>query len=259
MSCMSDIAKRYLALTFLITWSCWGLRAMLCVAGVVDAGAPAVMPLFVLGGFGPTIAAFVVRPDARTRNGCAHFLLAGSRGSLGWLALLASLVLAAVTLGSDGLNPQIPLFVLPTLFVITTVAGGGNEELGWRGVLQPELETRLPYPVATLAVGVIWAAWHLPLWFTPQDPHLAMPYGTFALQAVLLSFWLAGLRRRGASLLWCAVLHGFLNTLLSAFLLRLGPDLAVGFLVVTAVSLWMGMSRAPAGADDEQGRPRPTA
>lgn len=237
---------RFLAVTFGITWLCWGLRAALALAGVASVTDPISLALFFVGGFGPTVSALVVRGDARTWGGFVSFLLAGTRRALGWLLLIVALTFGA---SSAGLNPGLPLPALPGALLAAVTVSGGNEELGWRGVLQPELERRLPYPVATLVVGSVWAVRHLPFWVTPGDSHAGFPFSLFAPLAVLLSFWLAGLRRRGGSVALCCVLHGVANTLLSLFLIQLNAVLVVGLLALTALSLWMGMGGGRSGAD----------
>lgn len=37
------------------------------------------------------------------------------------------------------------------------------EEFGWRGFLQARLQQTLPTWIAAICVGIMWAAWHLPL------------------------------------------------------------------------------------------------
>lgn len=237
---------RFLAVTFGITWLCWGLRAALALVGVASVTDPVSMALFFVGGFGPTVSALVVRGDARTWDGLVSFLFAGTYRAVGWLLLLVALVALTFGASSAGLNPGLPLSALPAALLAAVTVSGGNEELGWRGVLQPELERRLPYPVATLVVGATWAVWHLPFWVTPGDSHVGFPFALFATLAVLLSFWLAGLRRRGGSVALCCVLHGVANTLLSLFLIQLNAILVVGLLALTALSLWMGLGRRSA-------------
>ena len=233
------VISRYLGVAFGVTWVCWGLRAALATLGVADVTSV----LFFVGGFGPTIAALATSPETRAPAGLGAFLLGGTRRSAGWLALLAIGVVAVFGLTSAGLNPALPLVAVPgVLLAAVTVSGGLSEEPGWRGLLQPALERRLPYLTATLAVGAIWAVWHLPLWLTPGDSHLGFPFPLFAAQAILLSFWLAGLRRRGGSVLWCCVLHGLVNTVMSLFVLQLGVPLVAGLLALTALSVWMGVS-----------------
>lgn len=41
--------------------------------------------------------------------------------------------------------------------------GATAEEVGWRGVLQPALETALPRWSAGIVTGLIWSGWHLPV------------------------------------------------------------------------------------------------
>lgn len=46
--------------------------------------------------------------------------------------------------------------------VLGTFIGGGQEEFGWRGFAQPELQERYGGLNAALIVGVFWGLWHLP-------------------------------------------------------------------------------------------------
>jgi membrane protease YdiL (CAAX protease family) len=46
--------------------------------------------------------------------------------------------------------------------VIGTFLGGGQEEFGWRGFAQPELQARYGALRAAVVVGVFWGLWHLP-------------------------------------------------------------------------------------------------
>jgi membrane protease YdiL (CAAX protease family) len=52
---------------------------------------------------------------------------------------------------------MLPRFVFVFLFV------GLGEETGWRGFALPELQKRFSPLIASLVVGVFWAAWHIPL------------------------------------------------------------------------------------------------
>lgn len=70
----------------------------------------------------------------------AMVLGVGAQG-FGWFAtnLAVTLTLASLLLGA---------------------AGGLGEELGWRAVLQPEMERRFGPLRGSLAVGLVWAYWH---------------------------------------------------------------------------------------------------
>ena len=88
--------------------------------------------------------------------------------------------LAALGGGSVSYSPPAPLHLLFGFFLLNVFLFGGIEEFGWRGFLQPQFQERLSVLPASLAVGVLWWAWHLPLFlghpnFTP-DPLFIMYY-----------------------------------------------------------------------------------
>lgn len=56
-----------------------------------------------------------------------------------------------------------PLSILPALFFATLPPI--LEELGWRGYALDRLQTNRSALVASLLLGVVWAVWHLPLFF----------------------------------------------------------------------------------------------
>lgn len=55
----------------------------------------------------------------------------------------------------------LPIYAL--ILAVTLLIQGGNEEPGWRGFLQPELQTRFSPLVAAILVSFVWSLWHLPL------------------------------------------------------------------------------------------------
>jgi membrane protease YdiL (CAAX protease family) len=115
------------------------------------------------------------------------------------------------------------LVVGPTLNAI----GGLGEEVGWRGFVYKEL-LPLGFWRCSLVTGVLWAAWHVPLFFEGygdrQHP-LASALGMLAF-AILLAPLLHLLRQRSGSVVACSILHGTMSSsrLLSvAFVRDAGP------------------------------------
>jgi membrane protease YdiL (CAAX protease family) len=108
---------------------------------------------------------------------------------------------------------------------VNALLGAFGEELGWRGVLQPELERRFGPLRATLATGAIWAYWHLPAnlaGFNDAAHPLVSALLVFPLGVVGMSFGLAWITRRTRSVWPAAVAHGANNALNAAF--PVGPS-----------------------------------
>ncbi len=168
--------KIFFAVTFLFSWSCWGILVLLVRTGTMAYGQPGFMLLYMLGGLGPTFAAYaaVLATPAQSFLREFHSRLFRWRVSARWyvLALLLPLALGLAAVGAATLvDPDFPRgltvrpwYMIVPLFLIM-IAGGGLEELGWRGVAQPEMERTLRRLAAAVLVGLIWALWHLPLFF----------------------------------------------------------------------------------------------
>ena len=88
---------------------------------------------------------------------------------------------------------------------------GGLEELGWRGLLLPELSKKLNFPISALIVGVIWAVWHLPMFFIQGLSHYQSDFLEFTIQTVGLGLVLAWLFGRTKSIFICVLFHAFYN------------------------------------------------
>ncbi len=54
----------------------------------------------------------------------------------------------------------LPLYLLT--FSVTLLIQDGNEEIGWRGFMQPELQKIFNPLITALIVFVFWSLWHLP-------------------------------------------------------------------------------------------------
>lgn len=94
-------------------------------------------------------------------------------------------VIAALGGGSLRYSPPAPLHLLFAFLLLNVFLFGGIEEFGWRGFLQQQFQERFSVLGASLAVGILWWAWHLPLFlghpnFTP-DPGFLVFYTAFVL------------------------------------------------------------------------------
>jgi uncharacterized protein len=88
------------------------------------------------------------------------------------IILLATIVLPGALASFKTLAPLDPLPLLVSFPLVLIFGGALFEEGGWRGFALPRLQ-RLHGPlVGTLILGILWACWHLPLfwvtvWGTP--------------------------------------------------------------------------------------------
>lgn len=136
------------------------------------------------------------------------FVLFGMGG-----AILLTAYGVTAALFPDELAPPPAGVLVPLVlnFVVIFVVAGLGEELGWRGFVLPRLQGRLSPVRATLVVGLLWFAWHLPLRIGGED---WMPYlGLFLVLVVADSFiytWV--FNRTGGSVLLVALMHAAGNT-----------------------------------------------
>jgi len=76
---------------------------------------------------------------------------------------------------------------------------GGNEEPGWRGFALPRLLTKRNPLTASLILCIIWAAWHVPLFFLPEWGGAETSFIWFVANTVGLSFIMTWLYNRSRS------------------------------------------------------------
>lgn len=228
----------YLVITFAVTYTFWWGLALLTSLNIVNASQGVYTLMHVIGGFGPTIAAICVLPK-KTPKEILRFVFSGNKNSVWYLLLFCIIQGAVIGLSSLQINLQKPWYAALIVLLSATTIGGGNEELGWRGILQPELEKKLPFPIATLITGCIWMAWHIPLWFVVGASQQGMNYGLYCIYGLILSFWLATLYKKTNNVFSCVVFHGFSNLALSFFIIKVNWILAVGLIAALVFSIWL--------------------
>lgn len=169
----------FFTLVLAISWSVWVPMAAQKLAGKP---APTGSPLNALAVWAPALAAVLAYLFSGEKGGVDRLFsqLKSWRAGLAWY-LAALLYPAAVWFAALGIDillgniypvnpfaigrmfrPEQSYMVLVALvFVLPNTLG---EELGWRGFALPEL-LRLCSPLAaSLVLGALWAAWHLPMW-----------------------------------------------------------------------------------------------
>ena len=110
------------------------------------------------------------------------------------------------------------IWVFPPYVLAMILLGGGQEELGWRGYILDFLEQRLGAWLGNLVLGMIWAFWHLPLFFISGTGQSFMPFTGFILLMIGYSYIFAWVRHSsGKRTLAGLVTHGWANAFVPLF------------------------------------------
>jgi uncharacterized protein len=252
----------YFAIAYAGSWLVWAMYVLsLDGTGLLPFHAPASFLVIIgLGTFtGPTVAAFTVTALAEGRAGVDRLFarIVQWRVGIAWYLFVFLGLPAIETLGAIAvpgvLTSFTPIDWLPELaatavfFVYPALlAGPLGEEIGWRGFALPHMQGLYGPVKASLILGLLWAFWHSPIWFSGQwaEPTLAN-VATYVFWIVAVTFiftWV--FNNTQGSVLIAILLHGtmdvFPNTLLlphlpaaatmtSAGVLALYCGLALGF------------------------------
>jgi membrane protease YdiL (CAAX protease family) len=105
--------------------------------------------------------------------------------------------------------------------VLVSFLGAAGEEIGWRGLLVPELTQWMGFRRAALVSGVIWGLWHVPLIVTGPYSQSGTPrwfqVGCFLLMVIFVAIAFAWLRMRSHSVWPTIMFHAAHNAFIQAF------------------------------------------
>ncbi len=238
----------YLLVTFGIAWLIW-LPLLIAEYLQLSLSVPSIV-FITLGSFAPSIVALFI--TWRYAGGTALRQLLGRvlvwRISPAWYALAivspAIVMLLAISghILLGGTMPDYAPFgarwlVVPVNLVLVFLIGGPlGEEFGWRGVVLPALEARFRPPWDSLILGIIWTAWHLPLFFISASAQHSLPFWLFALLTMplcILITWVYHCSKE--SLLLVMLFHAAVNTW--SGVLKISPEAAGSARPLTLVVL----------------------
>lgn len=112
------------------------------------------------------------------------------------------------------------LIIAATAGMVSSCATALGEEIGWRGLLVPELAKRFSFTTTALVSGVIWALWHYPgiLFADYNNAGVSPGFGLlcFTIMVIGTSFAFAWLRLKSGSLWPAVILHASHNLFIQA-------------------------------------------
>jgi membrane protease YdiL (CAAX protease family) len=236
----------YSVLTYAISWGFWLVWARTTFPVLVDTA------LFVLGASGSFFAALVlVRLEGRgVRAWLGSVLQVRVDARYYALALVLPVVIVVVAATVhvwvfDGrLTPELlpGSGEYPIILLYVLLFGGGQEEPGWRGYVLPRLQEEYSALTAALAIGFVWALWHLPLFFLPGTIQSELTLWLYVPQVVALSVVLTWITNAtGGSVLPGALLHAGANTVVNYYppggVASAVAPLGFGLLAATAIGI----------------------
>ncbi len=207
----------YFILVFAVSWSLWFaanaatgpvVRSILIYTGVFTPGIVA-LALTRLH-HGPSgvqrLLGRLVTFDVRARwFAFALFFMAAVK-------LLVALIARVVT-GSWPVFGNEPVPGMFVAAIVATVIGGQiGEELGWRGYALPRLARPMGLGAASIVLGVIWATWHIPLFYILGGDTVGQSFPFYLAQVVAISIVIAWVyMKTNGSLSVTMLLHAAIN------------------------------------------------
>ena len=213
---------RFFAITFAVSWACF--LAAGALSRTMAAGSGLSLPatgLLLVGTFAPALVALAM--TARTdgvegvRAITGRLLLWRVRArwyvfAVGYMVAikLAVALVYRIAIGTWPGFGNTSWYVITVAIVFSTPVQAG-EEIGWRGYAFPRLGARFGSARASVLLGIMWALWHLPLFFIPGVDNYGQPFAIFVVEVTALSVALAWLYLNTGSLLLTMLMHSAVN------------------------------------------------
>jgi membrane protease YdiL (CAAX protease family) len=220
---MSEIAI-FLLITFAWTWSFFS-AVQFSSNGHYSEAPLGVWPI-ILGAFGPSVAAFDITIRKHGGNGAWQFLKRGfqlrfSALVYAFLIIVPTAIVAIANSLTGGGIPSLSPSILGIFVLIFFLGGSFGEEFGWRGFLFPKLTEKYRPIAAAVILGIVWAIWHLPLFWISGTSQFTTPFWLYLIYILALSVQYAWVYlRTDGNLFACLLLHTFTNITITLFPLQ---------------------------------------
>ena len=214
---MASLVKFFL-ITFAVTW------AFYFASIALSSSSPAIPGVLVFAGtIAPAFVALALTPAADRMTLIERTLQ--WRVGLRWYAFALGFIIVvrlAVAVASRYLTGEWPrLAEQPSLLIVAvailfSTPFQAGEEIGWRGFALPRLAERYGFGMGSIILGLIWAGWHLPLFYLaiPGNEEYGRSFPAWAIGVTALSVTFGWLYvRTGRSLLLTMLMHSVVNNI----------------------------------------------
>lgn len=226
-------AVTFVVITYAVSW-----LALLSLRSGAQSGSVKAFWIFILVTvWSPTLVALLMALFLNGRSGVRRLISMLFRRlsqPKSWYAVAAVVplvvVFSAIVIAriSHEASPFIPVAALSLTIVIQVGTGAIGEELGWRGFLLSQLQSKLSKRRAAGTMAVTWSLWHASAFLFPGMPQHLVPPMAFLTTVAAFAFFLA--------LIFAKTKRHVLGTMIAHFTFNLG--LAIGGAKFGAILWW---------------------
>lgn len=253
-----------LGLSFFVFWGPLALFQVPTISFVSSTKGPVrAIILFILGGFVPSLVGVCLTGLWEGRSGLRWMSRRLVQFNIGWRWYLATLgVIVFISLGQIITGRLLSISFDPSLFVQQLssilpliILGPLSEEFGWRGYAQDRLQKVFDPALSGAILGLLWALWHLPLFFMPgtAQHETGASFVPFLLTLIGLSVVFAWLHIQTGGSIWTAVFLHWLYTYASQVIFTgMGQNpvfnwlACVPYLIIAGLIFWFWKNRGQA-------------
>ncbi len=234
---MKNKVLKYLFITFGISWISWFIVILFIQFGLSKYPDALSCTLGIIGTLGPTIASIMLLEEKKNFKNIAKFIFNKKKKTYLYLIVLSIILILSFSFLCN-YNNENPFYFIVPLFIYAITFGGGFEELGWRGTLQPNLEKKHSFIISAIITGIIWGLWHIPLQIIQGYAFFDSNFVSFMFGIIMFSIVLAYIYKKTNSIFYCAFLHGLYNTLTTIFIVNNIEVLMIEF-VLAIISIFL--------------------
>jgi membrane protease YdiL (CAAX protease family) len=220
---MASPLRIFVVLAFALTWGVGGIALLIGLWMPGSRPLATSSPLYYLAAYSVSLTGIVLTARYEGREGWRRLgrRLLPWRSPLRWYLIVAAgyaaitaIALGPAALGQPNATAIPPWSGFPAALGIAIVKDPGpiGEEFGWRGFALPRLLARYSPLNASVRLGLIHAAWHIPLFFIPGMPQTRVSFPLFTLGVVSIAIFDTALYlRTDANLLLAILVHLLAN------------------------------------------------
>lgn len=197
----------YLMGTFGITYLAWGIIILANQVGYLKIGTLGFWPFFAIGGLSSTFMGSIIAIKTKKDNNALSVIKTtfSIKQPIKYYGIIFMFFILFFAIPS-----RFDKWYIGFIYIFYMIFSGGLEEVGWRYIFQPSLEKHLPYWLASAITAILWAIWHLPLFFI-DGMNKGSSFSHFVINILALAFVLGAIYRISDSLWLCVLFHAMIN------------------------------------------------